>query len=41
MERQEDLPIRKLPGEPVRRVHRHYYAPMLTGYGLVAFEGVN
>jgi len=26
-------------GEKVRRVHRHYYAPMLTGYGLVAFEG--
>ena len=22
----------------VRRVHRHYYAPLITGYGLVVFE---
>ena len=22
-----------------RRVHRHYYAPMTTGMGLVTFEG--
>jgi protocatechuate 4,5-dioxygenase beta chain len=27
-----------LAGRPFRRVHRHYWAPMLTGYGLVAFE---
>ena len=33
------LAMRGALGEKVRRVHRHYYAPMLTGYGLVAFEG--
>jgi protocatechuate 4,5-dioxygenase beta chain len=22
----------------VRRIHRHYYAPLITGYGLVVFE---
>ncbi len=22
----------------VRRIHRHYYAPLLTGYGLIVFE---
>ncbi|HSU76759.1 MAG TPA: hypothetical protein VLI89_06795 [Burkholderiales bacterium] len=22
-----------------RRVHRHYYAPMTTGMGLITFEG--
>jgi hypothetical protein len=32
------LAMRGALGEKVRRVHRHYYAPMLTGYGLVAFE---
>jgi aromatic ring-opening dioxygenase catalytic subunit (LigB family) len=25
---------------PLRRVQRHYWAPMLTGYGLLAFEAV-
>jgi protocatechuate 4,5-dioxygenase beta chain len=33
------LAMRAALGEKVRRVHRHYYAPLLTGYGLVAFEG--
>jgi protocatechuate 4,5-dioxygenase beta chain len=32
------LAMRAALGEKVRRVHRHYYAPLLTGYGLVAFE---
>lgn len=32
------LAMRGALGEKVRRVHRHYYAPMLTGYGLVVFE---
>ena len=31
-------PLEMIDEEKVRRVHRHYYAPMLTGYGLVAFE---
>jgi hypothetical protein len=22
-----------------KRLHRHYYAPMTTGMGLIAFEG--
>jgi protocatechuate 4,5-dioxygenase beta chain len=35
------LAVRGALGERVRRVHRHYYAPMLTGYGLVAFEGAD
>jgi protocatechuate 4,5-dioxygenase beta chain len=35
------LAMRGALGEKVRRVHRHYYAPMLTGYGLVAFESAN
>jgi len=26
-------------GAAVRRVHRYYYAPMLTGYGLIVLEG--
>ena len=26
-------------GRDARRVHRHYYAPMTTGMGLIAFEG--
>ena len=34
------LAMRSALGDKVRRVHRHYYAPMLTGYGLVVFEGV-
>jgi len=25
-------------GLPLRRVQRHYWAPMLTGYGLLALE---
>jgi hypothetical protein len=25
-------------GAPLRRVQRHYWAPMLTGYGLLALE---
>ena len=32
------LAMRSALGQKVRRVHRHYYAPMLTGYGLVVFE---
>jgi hypothetical protein len=32
------LAMRGALGDKVRRVHRHYYAPMLTGYGLVVFE---
>jgi protocatechuate 4,5-dioxygenase beta chain len=32
------LAMRGALGDEVRRVHRHYYAPMLTGYGLVVFE---
>lgn len=32
------LAMRSALGPKVRRVHRHYYAPMLTGYGLVVFE---
>jgi protocatechuate 4,5-dioxygenase, beta chain len=32
------LAMRGALGEKVRRIHRHYYAPMLTGYGLVVFE---
>jgi protocatechuate 4,5-dioxygenase beta chain len=35
------LAVRGALGDKVRRVHRHYYAPMLTGYGLVAFEGAD
>lgn len=35
------LAMRAALGDKVRRVCRHYYAPMLTGYGLVVFEGVN
>jgi len=27
-----------LSGRPFKRVHRHYWAPMLTGYGLIALE---
>ncbi len=32
------LAMRSALGRGVRRVHRHYYAPMLTGFGLVVFE---
>jgi hypothetical protein len=32
------LAMRGALGDKVRRVHRQYYAPMLTGYGLVVFE---
>jgi hypothetical protein len=35
------LAMRSALGEKVRRVHRHYYAPMLTGYGLIVLEGAN
>lgn len=35
------LAMRSAMGPRVRRVHRHYYAPMLTGYGLVVFEGAD
>jgi len=33
------LGMRGAMGERVKRIHRHYYAPLLTGYGLVVFEG--
>ena len=33
------LVMRSALGTDVRRVHRHYYAPMLTGYGLLVLEG--
>jgi hypothetical protein len=33
------LAMRSALGTDVRRVHRHYYAPMLTGYGLLVLEG--
>ena len=32
------LAMRGAMGESVRRVHRAYSAPMLTGYGIVCFE---
>jgi hypothetical protein len=32
------LTMRGALTEHVRRVHRAYFAPMLTGYGLVCFE---
>jgi protocatechuate 4,5-dioxygenase beta chain len=35
------LAMRAAMGETVRRVHRYYYAPMLTGYGLIVFEGTD
>ena len=35
------LSMRAAMGERVRRVYRHYYAPMLTGYGLVVFESAD
>ena len=35
------LAMRSSLGEKVRRIHRHYYAPMLTGYGLIVFEGAD
>jgi protocatechuate 4,5-dioxygenase beta chain len=35
------LAMRAALGEKVRRIHRHYYAPMLTGYGLIVFEGAD
>jgi aromatic ring-opening dioxygenase catalytic subunit (LigB family) len=35
------LAMRAAMGDNVRRVHRHYYAPLLTGYGLIVFEGAN
>jgi len=35
------LAMRGALGDKVRRVHRHYYAPMLTGYGLVVFESTS
>jgi protocatechuate 4,5-dioxygenase beta chain len=33
------LAMRSALGPKVRRIHRYYYAPMLTGFGLVIFEG--
>jgi Catalytic LigB subunit of aromatic ring-opening dioxygenase len=33
------LAMRAALGATVRRVHRYYYAPMLTGYGLIILEG--
>ncbi|HEY7246459.1 MAG TPA: class III extradiol dioxygenase family protein [Xanthobacteraceae bacterium] len=33
------LAMRAALGTSVRRVHRYYYAPMLTGYGLIVLEG--
>jgi protocatechuate 4,5-dioxygenase beta chain len=35
------LAMRSALGPKVRRVHRHYYAPMLTGYGLIVFESAD
>jgi aromatic ring-opening dioxygenase catalytic subunit (LigB family) len=35
------LAMRGALGDKVRRIHRHYYAPMLTGYGLVVFESAH
>ena len=32
------LSMRSALGPKVRRVHRHYYAPILTGYGLIVLE---
>jgi protocatechuate 4,5-dioxygenase beta chain len=32
------LAMRGALGASVRRVHRYYYAPMLTGYGLIVLE---
>lgn len=32
------LAMRSTLGQDVRRIHRHYYAPMLTGFGLVVYE---
>jgi protocatechuate 4,5-dioxygenase beta chain len=34
------LSMRSAMGSKVKRIHRHYYAPMLTGYGLVVFESM-
>ena len=35
------LAMRGALGDKVRRVHRHYYAPMMTGYGLIVFESAS
>ncbi len=35
------LAMRGALGETVRRAHRFYYAPMLTGYGLVVYENAS
>ncbi|HEY1360959.1 MAG TPA: class III extradiol dioxygenase family protein [Xanthobacteraceae bacterium] len=35
------LAMRSAVGDEVRRVHRHYYAPLLTGYGLLVLEGAD
>jgi protocatechuate 4,5-dioxygenase beta chain len=32
------LTMRAALGGSVRRVDRHYYAPLLTGYGLLVLE---
>lgn len=32
------LAMRASLGDNIRRIYRHYYAPMLTGFGLLAFE---
>jgi len=33
------LTMRGAVSEKAKRVHRHYYAPMTTGMGLITFEG--
>ena len=33
------LTMRGAMSKNARRVHRHYYAPMTTGMGLITFEG--
>ena len=33
------LTMRGAVSRNARRVHRHYYAPMTTGMGLITFEG--
>ena len=33
------LTMRGAVAPGARRLHRHYYAPMTTGMGLITFEG--
>lgn len=35
------LAMRAALGQRVRRVHRNYYAPLITGYGLVVLENID